>query len=126
MVEPELNLPPDEESITANRRRTCLLLRFAAFLALLAIASGALYYFFAFSQLLSLLVAIFGVTCLGLAAFSILAILWRRVCAWRGHVFCQIDVFPDGRITVYECRHCGEQRYVPVEPPEMPNHSVNS
>ena len=115
MVESKLNLPPDAESITANRRREHLLVWVIAGLALLALASSALYHLFAFSQFLSLLIAIFGATCLGLAAFSICAILWRRVCAWRGHSFRQTDVFPDGSITVYQCRHCGEQRFVTRE-----------
>lgn len=115
MVEPELNLPPDAESIAANRRRERLLLWVVACLALLALASSALHHLFASSQLLSLLIAIFGTACLGLAAFSICAILWRRVCASRGHSFRQTDVFPDGSISVYQCRHCGEQRYVTRE-----------
>lgn len=114
MVEP-VELPPDAESIAANRRRERLLLWVAACLGLLALALSALYNLFASSQLLSLLIAIFGATCLGLAAFCILAILWRRVCAWRGHSFCETDVFPGGRITVYQCRHCGEHRYVSRE-----------
>lgn len=115
MVEPEPNLPPDAESITANRRREHLLLWVAACLALLALASGTLYHLFASFHLLSLLIAIFGATCLGLAAFLIFAILWRRVCATRGHSFRQTDVFRDGSIKVYQCRHCGEQRFVTRE-----------
>jgi hypothetical protein len=115
MVEPVLNLPPDAESISANRRRERFLLWVVASLTLLALASSALYHLFASSELLSLLIAIFCAACLGLAAFSIVAILWRRVCAWRGHSFRQTDVFPDGSVTVYHCRHCGEPRYVPRE-----------
>ena len=110
-----IDLPPDEESIAANRRRERLLLQVAACLALVALASIALYALFASSQLLSLLTAIFGVTCLGLAGFVIVAILWRRGCALRGHSFCETDIFPDGSVTVYQCRHCGEHRYVPRE-----------
>ena len=118
MVEPDVNLAPTAESITANRQRERFILWVAASLALLALGSSVLYQLFASSQLLSLLIAIFGATSLGLGAFCIFAILWRRGCAWRGHAFRQTDVFPGGSITVYQCRHCGEHRYVARETTE--------
>jgi hypothetical protein len=116
MATQRLTLAPDAESISANRRRERFLVRVAAGLVLLALASTALYCLVQFSQVFALLVAICGATCLGLAGFVIVAMIWRRVCAARGHSFRETDLFPDGKVMVYQCHHCGEQRYVTREP----------
>src|SRR2546430_5527922 len=108
MAKPQVTLPPDAESTSANRHRERFLLRVGGFLMLLAVLSICLYYLLQSWELLSLLMAIFGVSCLGLAGFAVLAIVWRRACGWRGHSFRETDVFPGGAVTVYECRHCGE------------------
>jgi len=81
-------------------------------LFLLAIVCFGLYRLIQFSQSLSLLLAIAAAAFVGCASFALLAILWRRVCGRRGHAFREVDVFPGGRTKVYECRHCGEHRYV--------------
>jgi hypothetical protein len=115
MAAPRLSLAPDAESIAANRRRERLLVRGGASLILLALASTALACLFQPSQGFELLVAIFVVTCLGLAVFAFAAVAWRRICAGRGHSFNETDIFPDGSVMVYQCRHCGERRYVTRE-----------
>jgi hypothetical protein len=119
------SLAPDAESLAANRRREHLLMRVAAFLGLLALASIALYYLFQSSEVFALLLAIGGATCLGLAVFVIVAVIWRRVCAARGHCLLQTDVFPDGSVTVYQCRHCGEHRYVTREATATPDQAMH-
>ena len=121
MATQRLSLAPDAESISANRRRERLLVRLAACFVPLALASTALYYRFQSSTVFALLVAICGAACLGLAAFVIVAVVWRRVCAAGGHSFRETDVFPDGSVTVYQCRHCGEHRYIPREATPTPN-----
>jgi hypothetical protein len=91
MATERLSFVPDAESISANRRRERFLVRVATYLVLLAFALTALYYPFRSSQVLSLLVAICGATCVGLPGFVIAAIVWRRGCAARGHSFREID-----------------------------------
>jgi Na+/proline symporter len=124
MATERLSLAPDAESISANHRRERFLVRVAACLVLLALVSTTLYYLFQASELARLLVAIGGATSLGLAAFVMVAVVWRRVCAARGHSFRETDVFPDGRVMVYQCRHCGEQRYVDPEATPTPKQTI--
>jgi Na+/proline symporter len=119
-----LSLPPDVESISANHRRERFLVRVAAGLVLLALVSTTLYYLFQSSHLVTLFVAIGGATSLGLAAFVIVAVVWRRVCAARGHSFRETDVFPGGSVMVYQCRHCGERRYVDPEATPTSNQAM--
>lgn len=112
MTEPALRLPPDAEAVRANRHRERLLVRVSACLWFAGAVCFALYYLLQSHETLSLLVGIAAATFAGLGTFVVLAIVWRRACGWRGHAFREADVFPDGSVTVYECRHCGEYRYV--------------
>ena len=124
MADPQVTLPPDPESVSANRGRERFLVRVGGVCVLVAIVSIWLSSVLQSWELLSLLMVIFGVSCLGFAGFAVLAILWRRACGWRGHSFRETDVFPGGGVSVYECRHCGEHRFVTHETAPTPNQAV--
>jgi hypothetical protein len=98
MAKPQVTLPPDAESTSANRRRERFLLRVGGFVMLVALVSICLSYLLRSWEMPSLLMGIFGVSCLGLAGFAVLAIVWRRACGWRGHSFRETDVFPGGAL----------------------------
>jgi hypothetical protein len=117
-------IPAESESIAANLQRERLLLRVAGGLLLLAAVSFGFDWLLHLPHVLSLLLGIAAAAFAGSAAFALVAIAWRRVCGWRGHAFREIDVFPDGSTSVYECRHCGEHRYISREGTQPASHAM--